>query len=125
MNTFVNTRHLTNIANAVREKNSTTNIYKPSELAAQISSISDPLTITVLCTAGAVVTVTADDGTVVSSEIASDNTIIVAVPYAGKYIVSLRAGSTMRCVVDVVDNYTVSFVDPILENNMPLHLSDY
>lgn len=79
-----------NIANAIREKNKTTETYKPSEMAlaiANIKSDSIPCTLTVETAEGAAVIATLD-GTTVSATAGTDGMAILILEKEGLWTIS-------------------------------------
>jgi hypothetical protein len=111
-----------NIANAIREKNKTTETYKPSEMAfaiANIKSDSIPCALTVETAEGAAVIATLD-GTTVSATAGADGVATLILEKEGLWTISATYEGETKSTEILIEhniNESLTFADPILENN--------
>ncbi len=116
-------QYYSDIANAIRAKNGESTQYKPSEMALAIKSLQGgggiPCTLIVKTSEGAVVTATLD-GTTISATAGADGVATLVLEKEGVWTVSATLdGETKNTEVLVEHSIeeSLSFVDPILENN--------
>ena len=101
-----------NIANAIREKNKTTETYKPSEMALAIANIGSggiPCTLTVTTAEGALVEATLGSNKVFATA-GADGTAILILEKEGLYITDARVSDKRR--------KHALYEEPIFEKNI-------
>lgn len=123
MSTIVtDSKHYSDIANAIRGKNETSNTYKPSEMALAIRAIEFvgiPCTLTVQTGAGASVTATLGSSSV-SATADSNGTATLILKKEGTWTLTATLnGTTKSTTVNVEHSLSgeISLVNPILANN--------
>ena len=125
-NVLVSDVYLTNIANAIREKNKSTDTYKPSEMALAISEIKTggDIILTVTVQVGSVVTITEPDGNTQTAE-SVEGIATFTVTSAGEYAVSASLNGKVYATetINISPSYHAILFDT-LENTSWKHIRE-